>query len=64
MLLLIFSEEDCVELEALYRRYCVRLKHSLFVAALDLALVGTFTCAIILFVIHQNVCIILSLLLI
>ncbi|CAH2091493.1 unnamed protein product [Euphydryas editha] len=39
-MIILFTEEEGteLELEALYRRYCVRLKHALFVSALCVTL--------------------------
>ncbi|CAB3260214.1 unnamed protein product [Arctia plantaginis] len=50
------EEEECteLELEALYRRYCVRLKHALFVSALCVTLLCSFILLCAVCILHSH----------
>lgn len=48
------EEEDGMELEALYRRYCVRLKHALFVSALCITLLCCLILASVISALHSD----------
>ncbi|GBP33510.1 hypothetical protein EVAR_28665_1 [Eumeta japonica] len=50
-----YKPEEGMELEALYRRYCVRLKHSLFVAALAVTFAACATLLVAVCTLHAHV---------